>query len=444
MEEDIPDEHSRDIFKITTRINERLKKAIDTASNKQKYAAAHDLEMIKALDVVRHFIKKMGRVCYGGTAMNMILPPKKRFYDSELDLPDYDFFTPDMEGDIHILVEDLHKAGFKEVYHRMGIHEGTKKILVNYTPIADISEISESVYKVFHRRAIKKEGLHYTDPDVLRMMMYLELSRPKGQLDRWEKVYERLQIINAIFNPKTEFINKGKTRSSGNGDKNRTRKTRGDSQDHSIPDDIRNYIFSFCIEFQKVILSGNMAGFYNSVINTKTKTLYNVTMHTGVVSFFSSDIKADSKFLQTHLGGPTKCKYTLHEKKGDILPEYSVITHLNKPIAIIFNEHACSSYYNFTTPDGSVVMIASLDTLITMYYSIYLFSNKARSLMPSIDIQIPKCIELTEKNRRLAKSQITPFSLICKGHQKALSSLMREKVERIRREKGSVIEEAHR
>lgn len=422
MEEDITDFHSRNIYKVTSHVTDRLKAAIDVATEKQKYTAAHDIEMKRALKIVQEFIKKKKRVCYGGTAMNMILPEKKRFYNSEYDLPDYDFFTPKMDKDIEQLISDLKNAGFKNVMDRIGIHDGTKKIMVNFNPIADITEISDNVYNIFHKRAIIKDGIYYTDPDILRMMMYLELSRPLGQINRWEKVYERLQILNDVFHPKREFIAK-----------NQTRKSRKKKQ--TIPDDIRDYILGFCIENQKVVISGNMADFYGSIIHTMKKLIFNIKKHKGIVSFFSSDIKADSKNLKEHLGGSKVCSYVIHEKRGDILPEYSELIYNHTCVAIIFDEQACYSYYNFTASDGNFIMIASLDTLITMYYSIYFFSNRARSLMNEIDTQIPKLIELVEKNRRIEKSPIPPFSLICKGHQKTFSSLLREKMERVRIEK---------
>ena len=33
-------------------------------------------------------------VCYGGTAINALLPPDDQFYDMSIELPDYDFFSP--------------------------------------------------------------------------------------------------------------------------------------------------------------------------------------------------------------------------------------------------------------------------------------------------------------------------------------------------------------
>ena len=35
--------------------------------------------------------KKTKRICYGGTAINNILPINDQFYDKSVELPDYDF-----------------------------------------------------------------------------------------------------------------------------------------------------------------------------------------------------------------------------------------------------------------------------------------------------------------------------------------------------------------
>jgi hypothetical protein len=52
--------------------------------------------------------------------------------------------------------------------------QGTKKILVNYVAVADISEMDAGIYRIIEKRAVVLKGIRYTDPDILRMMMYLE------------------------------------------------------------------------------------------------------------------------------------------------------------------------------------------------------------------------------------------------------------------------------
>ena len=191
MEEDIRvrDASPLSITKTSEKVSSRLEEAIEEASKRIQQESANDEELRRALSIVEAFIKRKKRVCYGGTAMNAIMPDSKKFYDPKYDLPDYDFYTPFVEQDIKELMVDLEKAGFKDIYHKVGIHKGTKKVLVNFVPIADISFIDEELFNVLLKRSVLIEGVHYTDDIVLRMMMYLELSRPKGDVLRWKKVF---------------------------------------------------------------------------------------------------------------------------------------------------------------------------------------------------------------------------------------------------------------
>ena len=103
---------------VVLRIKRRLGAAVDKATERTKYETAHNPALLRALKVVEDFLRAKKRVCYGGTAMNAILPPAKRFYNPELDMPDYDFFTPTIDDDIEDLVALLRKAGFTETYHK--------------------------------------------------------------------------------------------------------------------------------------------------------------------------------------------------------------------------------------------------------------------------------------------------------------------------------------
>ena len=413
MEEDI---HRTLTAHVAERVQERLLKAIDTAQERADYEAAHNSELLKALDIVKQFLRTSGRVCYGGTAMNAILPARKRFYDPETDLPDYDFFTPDVEKDIADLVAKLKAAGFKDVYHRVGIHEGTYKILVNFVPIADISKIPEHLYAVLHRRAVIKGGLRYVDADILRMMMYLEMSRPKGEVTRWEKVYERLQLINETFPPK---------RLEGT-----YRVKRG-----GLSVDTERRILDVCVKNQRPLLSGGLGAFYKGIVSGKVR-VFDGRSHSGPVAFLSPDLRGDIKSLEEALGG-AGVKTISHAARGELVPEYVEVRLKGQPVALLFKETACHSYLNFPVPDGRSVAVASMDTLITMYYSIGIFTKRAKALMRGALADLPTLVENVERNRSAAKPHIPAFPLTCSGYQKGFATLLREKVMRIQREKAA-------
>ena len=175
---------------------ERIAKASEVAQERVDYTSAHNDHIVRAIEVVEDFLRKKHRLCYGGQAINAHLPAKYKFYDPETSIPDYDFFTPQQEQDIAVLVKDLRKAGFTEISAREGMHEGTIKIYVDYIPVADMTAIDPRLYRILSKREFRYDGISYLDGNTLRMLMYLELSRPRGEVSRWEKVYERLALFN--------------------------------------------------------------------------------------------------------------------------------------------------------------------------------------------------------------------------------------------------------
>ena len=181
---------------MTKDIIKRLKEVVYQAQKRIDIDAAQNPELQRAIHIVESFLRKSKRVCYGGQAINAQLPNKDKFYNLETSLPDYDFFTPDDKGDSEELLDALKGAGYTEISKRIGIHEGTTKIYVNYSPIADITLIDKEFYERIYEKSVTIDGIHYVDPVFLRMMTYLELSRPRGMLSRWEKVYERLELLS--------------------------------------------------------------------------------------------------------------------------------------------------------------------------------------------------------------------------------------------------------
>ena len=79
------------------------------------------------------------------------------------------------------------------------MHGGTFKVFVNFIPVADITFVPKALYNSIKKHSIVKAGIYYAPADYLRMAMYLELSRPKGDTSRWEKVLKRLLLLNKVY-----------------------------------------------------------------------------------------------------------------------------------------------------------------------------------------------------------------------------------------------------
>ena len=68
-----------------------LRQAVDKADVIEGEQMLKDPQVRKIIDIVENFLRVRKRVCYGGTAINALLPPQDQFYDMNVELPDYDF-----------------------------------------------------------------------------------------------------------------------------------------------------------------------------------------------------------------------------------------------------------------------------------------------------------------------------------------------------------------
>src|SRR5210317_2180543 len=185
-----------------------LRHAVDETEKKQGMEKVNNEDVKKMLVIVEDFLRKKKLICYGGTAINNILPKYAQFYKRDIQIPDYDFFSPNPIEDAKELADIYYKNGYKDVEAKSGVHFGTFKVFVNYIPIADITFLHPKIYNSISKDVIKINGLRYAPPDFLRMSMYLELSRPDGDVSRWEKILKRLALLNKYHPLKTKNCDK--------------------------------------------------------------------------------------------------------------------------------------------------------------------------------------------------------------------------------------------
>ena len=176
-----------------------LRKAVDNAEKIQKQKTISSPIIKNIIKIVEQFLKDNKLMCYGGTAINNILPENEQFYNKSTEIPDYDFFSSNAISDAKKLADIYFKAGFDEVEAKAGIHTGTYKVFVNFIPIADITQMSPVLFEQLFKDAINVNNIYYVSANYLRMSAYLELSRPEGDISRWEKVMKRLVLLNKYY-----------------------------------------------------------------------------------------------------------------------------------------------------------------------------------------------------------------------------------------------------
>ena len=196
----MPPKKKRLPFPFSTGITmEDLERIVEQLELQNDKAAAANPITKKSLSIVLEFLKTHRVMCYGGTAINNLLPPQERFYDPETTVPDYDFYSKNPQEDAMKLADKLSAAGVVNVEAKPGIHIGTFKVFADFEGVADITHLDEEIFDRLWKEGVEKEGVHYVTPNFLRLSMYLELSRPRGDVSRWTKVYTRLQLLNKYY-----------------------------------------------------------------------------------------------------------------------------------------------------------------------------------------------------------------------------------------------------
>ena len=354
---------------------------------------ASDPHIKQILKLVENFIKTHRVMCYGGTAINNLLPVKDRFYDPVYDVPDYDFFSETPQEHAMILANKLYELGIKNVEVKPGVHIGTFKVFADYTGVADITELEEDIFENLWDQAIVRNEIHYVPPDFLRMSMYLELSRPRGDVSRWTKVFERLMLLNKEY-PIQCTPSKAKPRAA-------------------LTMDMKKKIKRI-LRKESVILLGVTA----SEVHLRQKWTTPVIMLSDLET-----IQKLSKGKKVEIKEGTEILPTLHT-----VYEADGVSHMR-----FYEASACHSYHRL---DG--ILVASIPTILQFFFA-YIYSNAKDENIAYIQCVAQRLVEIAHSKPKRRFELLTPIE--CFGEQETLIDIRKHKAElyeKLSKDKSSV------
>ena len=369
---------------------------ISTAAKMAENKYTMDLnspDLKNIINIIEKFLKDTKLICYGGTAINNILPKKDQFYTGS-EFPDYDFYSMDAVKDAKKLANIYYKQGFDNVLAKSGMHYGTYKVFVNYLPVADITQLDSLLFKKILETAYIRSGIYYCPPEYLRMNMYLELSRPKGDVSRWEKVYSRLKLLNKNYPIKTNNCN--------------IRSVDSIKYFDNIVD---------CFHSNKCIFFGG-----------KALQLY---------SKYNVDLKNSRTIIDVFHENPEKCiidlkkkipqlKYTYDKGIHEIFPPNYIISINSDIVAIIYEPIACYSYITISH-NNKKYKIASIFTLLSMYL-LFTYMDKCKLYNTSRIMCIAYIIfDINEKN--FGKGIFKELPIDCYGDMETLQKILEKKTD---------------
>ena len=392
-----------------------LRNAVDETEKIHSGKIANSQEVKKMISILENFLISRRLICYGGTAINNILPVYAQFYNKDLEIPDYDFFSKNAIQDAKDLTDIYYKHGYKEVEAKSGVHHGTFKVFVNFIPMADITYLHPVIFDALQKDAISVAGIRYSPPDYLRMAMYLELSRPAGDVSRWEKVLKRLTLLNTYYplDPKIDC--------------HTVDFQRGMEKNANTSEKLYFLVRDSLIE-QGVIFFGGFASSIYSKYMPKTQQV--LLKKVPDFDVLAENPERSALIVKEKLidQGFKNVKTVFHSAIGEIIPENVEILVDGETMAFIYRPIACHNY-NKIRVGQSEVNIATIDTMLSFYLA-FLYADKPYFNKDRILCMSKFLFDVQEKNRLEQKGLLKRFSTLCYGTQPTLESMRAEKTEK--------------
>ena len=396
-----------------------LRDAIDIAEKRKGKKTVSDPDVKKIISILEEFLKKKRLVCYGGTAINNILPLDDQFYDKDIEIPDYDFYSPTSLEDAKELADIYYNEGFQEVEAKAGVHYGTYKVFVNFIPVADITYLEKPLFKRVQKEAIRVYGILYCPPNFLRMNMYLELSRPAGDISRWEKVLKRLILLNKNYPLRGKHCDPKLFQ--------REFERIDAKEEEQLYYTVRDSFID-----QGLIFFGGYASFlYSTYMPTKQKKLFQKTPDFDVLA---EEPEKAAAILKERLEDFDYKDIQLikHEGIGELIaPHYEIkvkINNIEETVAFIYKPLACHSY-NIIKKGKKTVRVATIDTMLSFYFAFF-YSDREYYDENRILCMAQYLFDVQQKNRLQQKGLLKRFSINCYGKQDTLEEMRNTKAEK--------------
>jgi len=396
-----------------------LRSAVDKAEKIQGAKSATSDEIKKMILIVETFIRRKKLICYGGTAINNILPKQSQFYNKELEIPDYDFFSANALTDTKELCDIFAKEGFEEVEGKSGQHHGTYKVFVNFIPIADITLIPKEIFKSLSEECIRVAGLSYAPANFLRMSMYLELSRPNGDTSRWEKVLKRLSLLNAYYPLKSSNCDAVDFQ----------RLMENEEQMNEIYENVKQTLVDQGVVFFGGYALTQYSKYMPVEYQVKIKQIPDFDVFTENPQLVAEIVKERLEDIQIK-----NVKIIRHEAIGELVAANYEVRIGKDMICFIYEPLACHSY-NVIQEKGYRINIATIDTILSFYLA-FIYIKRSYYSVGRLLCMAAFLFEVQQKNRLEQKGLLRRFSIECIGHQETVEEMRANKSEKYKELKG--------
>jgi hypothetical protein len=391
-----------------------LRETIDKIDEEKGRQLVETPSVKRMVEILERFLRKKRLICYGGTAINNILPEADQFYDRRLQIPDYDFFSKTPVDDAKELANIYAREGFDNVEAKAGVHYGTYKVFVDFIPIADITLLDKRLFDNLFKDSIRVNGIYYTPPNYLRMSMYLELSRPAGDVSRWEKVLKRLILLNKNYPLKSQDCGAD------------VFFRRADSFDKEESEEIHDIVLGALADQGVVFFGGYASSLLSKYMPAKFRKMIEKQPDFDVLSLRPEET---ATIVQERLeyNKIRNVKVVEHKGLGEVIPPHYEVRIGHETVAFVYEPIACHSY-NEIEAHGMRVKVASIDTILSLYLA-FLYADRKYYDQERILCMASFLFDVQRHNRLAQKGLLKRFPSECYGEQHTIDTIRTEKAE---------------
>ena len=292
-------------------------------------------------------------------------------------------------------------------------------MFVNFIPVADITYIPKELFIAIKKEAIKVAGILYAPPNLLRMGMYLELSRPDGDVSRWEKVLKRLILLNKNY----PLVGKECSQTGFQ------RQMEDEGKSNTIYDNVQRTL----IDQGVVFFGGYALSMYSSYMPKHLKDKLRKIPDFDVLS---EEPMLAAQIVKERLEDIDikNVKIVKRDGIGELIAPHYEIKVGTDTVAFIYQPLACHSY-NIIKDSGYDIKVATIDTMLSFWLA-FLYANRPYYDKTRILCMATYLFKVQENNRLSQKGLLKRFSINCLGHQETIEEMRAEKAEMFSKLKG--------
>jgi hypothetical protein len=414
-----------------------LRSVVDLGTEQEGQNLVQNPDIQKMIRLLEEWLREKGNMCYGGTALNAVLPKNAQFYNRDVEIPDYDFFSPNALQDAIELSQYYYRAGFEMVEAKSGVHHGTFKVYVNFIPLADITQMEPVLYKNMKEDSITIGGIRYAPIHFLRLACFTELSRPKGDISRWEKVFKRLTLLNQYYPLKSsipcelvEFQRPMTPSSVSKASKRGKTPEEKEEEFETTQKNIYEWTRDALIEQGAVFFGGYATSMYAKHMSAKEREWVKQIPDFDVLCVEAGEC-AQKVAEDLRVKGVMDVSIQEHEAIGEIVPRhYQIMVFGKETICFVFEPIACHSY-NQILSSGKKVNVATIDTMLSLYLA-FLYTGKPYFYKERILCMAQYLFEVEQANRLEQKGVLRRFTMECVGKQESLIDIREKKARKFR------------